>query len=101
MQRYKVGGTQPQSDTAKVKRSGISGLSGTFSHILTWETNRRTYIDKSPGSGFYKDTLINGKFTRDSLSSRMLKNTIRFDFMTDESKKLQLGIGVRLRHELI
>ena len=101
VQRYKVGGTQPQSDTAKVKRSGIAGLSGTFSHILTWETNRRTYIDKSPGSGFYKDTLINGNFTRDSLSSRMLKNTIRFDFMTDESKKLRLGIGVGLRNELI
>ena len=31
----------------------------------------------------------------------MLKNTIRFDFMTDESKKLRLGIGVGLRNELI
>ncbi len=100
VQRYRVGGTQAQSDTAKVKATGIAGLSGTFSHILTWETNRRTYTDKAPGSGFYEDTLISSILTRDSLSSRMLRNTIRFDFMTDESKKLRLGVGVGLRNEL-
>jgi len=101
VQRYRIGGEQSAKDSLKRKTSGLAGLSGTFSHILTWETNRRTYTDKAPVSGFYDTAFISSTSTRDSLSSRMLKNTIRFDFMTDESKKLRLGIGVGLRNELI
>lgn len=101
VQRYRIGGEQSAKDSSNSKASGPPGLSGTFSHILTWETNKRTYTDKAPGSGFYDTTFISSSYTKDSLSSRMLKNTIRFDFMTDESKKLRLGIGIGLRNELI
>jgi hypothetical protein len=75
-------------------------IEGTFSHILAWEVNRRSYIDYFPRSGYYDTTYINVKSTFDSLSTRSFKNTVRFDFSTDETRKFRLGGGVGIRNEL-
>jgi hypothetical protein len=75
-------------------------MDGTFTHIFAWEINRRNFIDYYPKLGFFDTTYINRVFTYDSLSSRSLKNTIRFDFSTDESRKFRLGGGVGIRNEL-
>jgi hypothetical protein len=45
-------------------------LSGTFSHILVLDNNRRTYSDNSPGTGFYDSIYISPVVTFDSLSLR-------------------------------
>ena len=100
VQRYTIGSQTVTGDTANHDKKGFPGLSGTFSHILTWEKNRRTYTDNYPESGFYDSLYINSRVTFDSLSSRELKNTIRFDFTTDETKKFRLQGGVGLRNEL-
>jgi hypothetical protein len=75
-------------------------IDGTFSHILALELNRRSYTDDYPGSGFYDTTFISSTITFDSLSSRSLKNTVRFDFSTDETRKFRLGGGVGIRNEI-
>jgi hypothetical protein len=74
---------------------------GTFSHILAWEVNRRTYVDYSPRSGFYDTTYISRTMTMDSLSTGSFKNTLRFDFSTDETRKFRLGGGVGIRNEIM
>jgi hypothetical protein len=102
VQRYTIGKTATaSSDSSTHRKSGIFGLSGTISHILTIESNRRSYVDAYPRSGFY-DTLdfISKNATRDSLFSRSIKNTLRFDFETDASRKFRLGGGVGIRNEL-
>ena len=101
VQRFKIGGnTGTKQDSLTVKKSGLSGLSGTFSHIFTYEINKRTYSDSYPEAGFYDSIYINNQSTFDSLSARSLTNTIRFDFATDESRKFNLGAGVGLRNEV-
>ena len=101
VQRYTLGSNSiNNTDSVAKKRSGFFGLSGTFSHILLLDGNRRTYSDESPGSGFYDTIYINDKITFDSLYSRSIKNTIRFDFTTNESRKFRLGGGVGIRNEL-
>jgi hypothetical protein len=75
-------------------------VDGTFSHILAWEINKRSYTDSYPKSGFYDTAFINNNLTYDTLSARSLKNTLRFDFSTDESRKVRLGIGIGIRNEL-
>lgn len=96
-----------KSDSVPKKRSGFLGLSGTFSHIFMIESNKRTYSDAYPGSGFYdtafiskSGTLDQKNFTFDSLYSRSIKNTVRFDFTTDETRKFRLGGGVGIRNEI-
>lgn len=76
-------------------------VNGTFSHILLWEVNRRTYVDNSPKSGFYDTTYISNTLTMDSLSTGSFKNTLRFDFSTDETRKFRLGGGVGIRNEIM
>ena len=101
VQRYTLGGnSSAKTDTASKKKNGFLGLSGTFSHIFTIESNRRTYSDLSPKSGFYDTAFISSSVTFDSLYSRSIKNTVRFDFTTDESRKFRLGVGVGLRNEI-
>ena len=92
-----------KSDTIPHKRSGFFGLSGTFSHILVIESNKRSYKDAYPLSLFYDTAKINisRRVTNDSLFSRSIKNTIRFDFATDTARKFRLGGGIGLRNELI
>jgi hypothetical protein len=99
VQRYTIGGGQVKDSTDK--RSFL-GFSGTFSHIFTSEGNRRSYADKFPNSGFYDTIFIDheGAPTFDTLSSRYIKNTVRFDFTTDETRKFRLGGGAGIRNEI-
>ena len=100
VQRYTVGEHAASADSVNKKSSGFLGLSGTFSHIFIWESNKRTYSDKYPSAGFYDTAYISTSATFDSLTSRSFKNTIRFDFTTSEKRKFRLGGGVGLRNEL-
>jgi hypothetical protein len=101
VQRYTMGGyTKSKPGNTKQKQSGFFGLSGTLSHIFILESNKRTYSDAYPASGVYDTAFIRSTVTFDSLSVRSLKNTIRFDFTTDETRKFRLGGGVGLRNEL-
>lgn len=103
VQRYTLkGNARNNSDSLMQKRSGFLGLSGTFSHIFMIESNARTYSDAYPISGFYDTAhiLISRKVTYDTLYVRSIKNTIRFDFTTDESRKFRLGGGFGIRNEL-
>ena len=101
VQRYTFGSITPaKNDSASRKKTGFFGLSGTFSHILTVEKNVQRYQDYLPTSGFYRLILITPDLTYDSIYSRTIKNTIRFDFSTDETRKVALGGGVGIRNEL-
>jgi hypothetical protein len=103
VQKYTFGAnTRTRTDSVPSKRSGFLGLSGTFSHIFVTESNKRNYKDAYPLSLFYDTAKINisKTVTNDSLFSRSIKNTIRFDFATDETRKFSLGGGVGLRNEI-
>ena len=104
VQRYTIGyKPSAATDSTGLKKGGFFGLSGTFSHLLAIEGNKRTYSDNSAASGFYDTVFIirpGVLSTFDSLSSRFIKNTVRFDFTTDESRKFRLGGGVGIRNEL-
>jgi hypothetical protein len=100
VQKYTLGKNPVQKDSLNQKHYGFFGLSGTFSHIVSWENNKKSYTDKFPLSGFYKTIFIDSTATFDSLYSRSLKNTIRFDFTTDETRKFRLGGGAGIRNEL-
>ncbi len=101
VQRYTVGAkTAAVNDSSNAGKTKSFKLSGTFSHIFILDGNRKTYSDNSPSSGFYDSIYINGSSTFDSLYSRSIKNTIRFDFSTDETRKFRLGGGVGIRNEL-
>jgi hypothetical protein len=98
VQRYTFLGKQKEiTDTVN---QVSSGLKGTFSHVFTIENNRRVYSDGYPESGFYDSIYINARETFDSLYSRTIKNTIRFDFATDETRQFRLGGGVGFRNEI-
>ena len=101
VQRYTIGGnSEVKPDSIAKKQPVNTGLSGTFSHIFAIENNKRSYSDSYPESGFYDTAFISKKVTFDSLYSRSIKNTLRFDFVTDETRKFRLGIGVGIRNEL-
>jgi hypothetical protein len=101
VQRYTFSSSPvSKTDSTLHKRSGFFGLSGTFSHIFVFESNRRSYSDSYPESGFYDSTYISKTTTFDSLFSSSMKNTVRFDFSTDETRKFNLGGGVGLRNEI-
>jgi hypothetical protein len=102
VQRYALGRGENSSAETRVKDSTNSfRLSGTFSHIAVLENNRRTYSDNYPASGFYDTVFISQSTTFDSLSSRILKNTLRFDFSTDKTRKFRFGGGFGLRNEMV
>ena len=101
VQRYTVGAKQAATnDSTKTGDPKSFRLSGTFSHIFILDGNRRTYTDDEPLSGFYDSIYINSDRTFDSLYARSIKNTVRFDFATDETRKFRLGGGVGIRNEL-
>jgi len=100
VQKYTIGKSPKPADSTDSMKQGFRGLSGTFSHILILESNRRSYSDGYPGAGFYDTTFINSSVTFDSLYSGSIKNTIRFDFTTDETRKFRLGGGAGIRNEL-
>jgi hypothetical protein len=100
VQRYSLNKkASATGDTLGRNRGGFR-LSGVFSHIMIWEKTRRSYFDEYPTGGFYDTVFINASITLDSLSERVLKNTVRFDFSTDETRKFSLGGGVGIRNEL-
>lgn len=100
VQKYVIGKQQNKPDTEGKANQGFTGLSGIVSHIFSFETNTRTYSDAYPGSGFYDTILISNTETFDSLRSQTIKNTIRFDFTTDTSRKFQFGGGIGFRNEI-
>jgi hypothetical protein len=102
VQRYTLGNKSNNlNDTLNSSGSDVRpGIKGTFSHILTWESNKRTYIDNRPLSGFYDSIYINNVLTHDSIFSRVLKNTIRFDLRSDATRKFRIGAGFGIRNEL-
>ena len=100
VQRYTVGGNTGAPDSANINKKSFLGLSGTFSHILTIDHNKRTYSDSYPESGFYDSIYISSRETFDSHYFRSLENTVRFDFTTDEAAKVRLGGGVGIKNEL-
>jgi len=101
VQKFTIGGEQvSKKDSSATKKSGLKALSGTFSHIFELENIHRRYFDEYPTGGFYDSIYISTRITRDSLYAKSLKNTIRFDFDTDESRKFRLGGGVGFRNEM-
>jgi hypothetical protein len=101
VQRYTFGsGATVKKDSVSPKKESFLGLSGTFSHIFTFETNSRNYDDSYPSSGYYDTVYITNEYTIDSLHSRVIKNTLRFDFTTNETRKFRLGGGVGIRNEI-
>lgn len=102
VQRYTVGtGQRPAADSMQIAEPKGFRLSGTFTHIFNIDGNRRTYSDNSPLSGFYDSIYTSRNITFDSLYARNIKNTVRFDFATDETRKFRLGGGAGIRNELI
>jgi hypothetical protein len=75
-------------------------FNGLFSHILTFEKVRSSYYDYDPGSGFYDTNYVSSNLTSDTLSMHVLRNTLRFDFSTNEKRKFRLGGGFGIRNEL-
>ncbi len=101
VQRYNVG-SKPSIQKDTIKTTGHPfRLQGTFSHIFIIDANRKTYSDSYPGSGFYDTILISDRTTFDSLSARIIKNIVRFDFSTDETRKFRIGGGAGIRNELL
>jgi hypothetical protein len=101
VQRYTIGSNKVSSaDTLPHKSSGLFGLSGTFSYILVIENSRRSYIDEYPESGFYDTIYKSIQYTHDTLSAKSVKNTVRFDFTTDETRKFRLGGGFGFKNEV-
>jgi hypothetical protein len=100
VQRYTIGKSAETQDSTGKKKSGFFGLSGTFSHILLLESDKRTYSDNAPGSGFYNSIFVNSSATFDSLFFRSIKNTLRFDFTTDTTRKFRFGGGAGVRNEM-
>lgn len=96
VQHYSPTGFRESSvaDTTK------GGLLGRFTHTLTWEANRRTYFDARPRSGFYDTAWLFTPETRDSLSSLLFTNTLRFDFGFRTKAGFELMAGGGIRHEL-
>jgi hypothetical protein len=94
VQRYTVGAKQAATnDSTATGDPKPFRLSGTFSHIFILDGNRRTYTDDEPLSGFYDSIYTNSDRTFDSLYTRSIKNTVRFDFATDETRKFRLESG--------
>jgi hypothetical protein len=101
VQRYTVGAKLAAAkDSTTAGNTKTFRLSGTFSHIFILDGNRRTYSDNSPLSGFYNSVYADSIQTFDSLFARSIKNTVRFDFTTDETRKFRLGGGIGIRNEL-
>jgi hypothetical protein len=100
VQRYTIGGeSTPAKKGAPAEKKGFFGLSGTISHILQLESTGRRYMDNVPDTSFYKHIYI-ADFTSDSVFAGSVKNTLRFDFTTDETRKFRLGGGVGIRNEM-
>jgi hypothetical protein len=102
VQRYTIGGSKvAKIDTIPQKKTGLFGLSGTFSYILQIDNSRRSYYDAYPSSGFYDTIYMSTTNTYDTLRLSIIKNTVRFDFTTDETRKFRLGGGFGFKNEIL
>ena len=101
VQRYTINRKRTDGPDTAFVRSGTFRINGTFSHILQFEKNRRTYSDNMPTSGFYDSLYLSSQRTFDSLYHRSIRNTLRFDFATDEARRFRLGGGAGIRNEMI
>jgi len=105
VQRFTIAGSAVQQTDSTNSRKRGNGFRGVLSHIIIWENNKRFYADKDPSIGFYDTAFISNPLTNnvptyDSLYSRILTNTLRFDFMTSETSRFQIGVGVGVMNEL-
>jgi hypothetical protein len=101
VQRYTFGKKKVvKQDSTAAKNAPSGGLTGTFSHILILDKSRKGYTDSYPESGFYDSIYISNKKTLDSTGMRSMKNTIRFDFETDATRKFRFGGGFGFRNEI-
>jgi len=106
VQKYSFGRSGEDVDSTELSGSKKrGGIKGTISHIFTIESISKFYDDKDPAGGFYDTTYItndtdNRVATYDSVYSRLIRNTLRFDFTTSETAKFRLGIGVGAMNEL-
>ncbi len=101
VQTYTVGKTNqpgPVTDSLPAKKHGLN-LSGTFSHLLQYQSSSRTYTDEEPRSGFYDTTYIDPSRTYDSAYYRNLANTLQFEFRTDTTRKVSFLIRGGLSYE--
>ena len=84
--------------------SGKGRLEGTLTHIMTWDRTGSLYHDSSPLSGFYDTTYISSATvnypTSDTLSFRVLKNSLKFGFAAGSESRFRLGIEAGIRNEL-
>ena len=94
-QRYSPGGKR-DTVTGEMLQAGPV----TFSHIGSYEWNKRGFYDKYPGSGFYDTTLISNTSTEDSLYQNLLSNTVRVDFAAGSTGRFRIGAGAGIRNEL-
>jgi hypothetical protein len=101
VQKLVLGKPTPAKPDSVKTDSVIKGfrMNGVFSHIFTFETGKRSYTDAFPGDKFYTNIYLDSAVTFDTLSMRVMNNTLRFDFSTDERRKFRLGGGVGIRNE--
>lgn len=120
VQSYRIGG-DGGPDTGRGKReaegvseekiiegdtvtSGKGRLEGTLTHIMTWDRTGRLYHDSYPLGGFYDTTYISSTtvnyLTSDTLSFRVLKNSLKFGFAAGSESRFRLGIEAGIRNEL-
>jgi hypothetical protein len=98
VQKYHLGRDNVgETDSIGTKREPF--IKGTISHILEAETNRKSYTDARPSSGYYDSIYISSSKTFDSLYYRNIKNSLRFDFLANDAGKFRLGGGAGVRHE--
>ncbi len=106
VQKYNIGKSGDGAESSEISENEKNGgVKGTITHIFTIESVRKFYDDKNPSGEFYDTTYItndidNKVATHDSVYSRLIRNTLRFDFKTSETAKFRLGIGVGAMNEL-
>lgn len=94
-QRYSPGGKR-DTVTGELLHAGPV----TFSHIGSYESNKRRFYDKHPDTSFYDTILISKTSTEDSLFQDLLSNTVRVDFAAGSTSRFRIGAGAGIRNEL-
>jgi hypothetical protein len=68
---------------------------------LHYSRNNRIYNDNLPGSGFYQNTYVDALTTYDSISYRVLENSLNFEFITDTTRKVSFLGRVGIKNQLV
>jgi hypothetical protein len=103
VQSYRVGGGAESAEgDSTAGRKGA--LEGTLTHILTWDRAGSSYHDNLPMAGFYDTTYISSGtvnyLTADTLSFRVLENSLKFGFAAGAESGFRIGIEAGVRNEL-